>query len=258
MTWLDSGHLETALVAAVLGLVIGWFVPRLVGAVPEPSPVPDAEDQRDGADSDAQDAKPAKPAKITYAELAQRPHLAAAMAAATALGAGVIGASVGFNGPLIFLMPMVPFCVALAYIDARTQLLPTVLILPLHAYVIVAGAVLAWLTDDLDALVRALVAMLLFRSIFWVLWWLPRTGMGFGDVRLTALLTFALGYLGWAEPIVWIYVALPLFVVPRLVVALIRRDRTRLKARTPFGPALIVAAPVGVAVGDLVASSLGY
>lgn len=243
MTWFDAGHPETAAVAAFLGLVIGWFLPLLVRALPEPAADPENEPQQ---------------VKIPYAELATSKHLAATMAVQTAIGAAVVGASVGFAGPLLFLMPMVPFCVALAYIDARTQLLPTVLILPLHGYVILAAGVLAVVTEDGDAFIRAVLAMLLFRSIFWVLWWLPRTGMGFGDVRLSALLTFALGFLGWSEPIVWIYVALPLFVVPRLVVALVRRDRAGLKARTPFGPALILAAPVALAVGDVVASSLGY
>jgi leader peptidase (prepilin peptidase)/N-methyltransferase len=248
MTWTDAGHPVAGLAALLGGLLVGWFIPLLIARMPEPKP------------SDEEQSEPAEPAaaKELYADVAVLPHLALRTAVATGAGAGIVAASVGPEWPLAFLLPMIPFCVALAVIDARTKLLPSLLILPLHAVALVAAGAVALASDDLHSLWRGLIAMAVFRSIFWVIWWFNSTGLGFGDVRLTAMLTFGLGYLGWPEAVVWVYVALPLFVLPRLVAALVRRDRSRLKVRTPFGPSLIVAAPVAVALGPWIATSLGY
>jgi leader peptidase (prepilin peptidase) / N-methyltransferase len=106
--------------------------------------------------------------------------------------------------------------------------------------------------------VRALIAMVVLRTVFWVLWWIHSAGMGFGDVRLSALLGFALGYLGWAQALVGIYAGFLLFVVPGIVVAIVRRDRRFLRVAIPFGPFLLVGAVIGVLAGPAIARGLGY
>src|SRR5687767_3879121 len=129
-------YLDTAAVAAVLGAVSGWFVPRLIARLPEPSPV-DAESSDgsaqtgDGPDGSAQtgdgpggsaldEAEPggsaldqAAPAKPLYTELAATPGLAWKCALATAVTAGVIGGAVGWAWPLTFLLFLCPVGVAL-------------------------------------------------------------------------------------------------------------------------------------------------
>jgi leader peptidase (prepilin peptidase)/N-methyltransferase len=82
--------------------------------------------------------------------------------------------------------------------------------------------------------------------------------MGFGDVRLSALLSFCLGYLGWAEVAIGVYAGFLVFVVPGLTVALVRRDRAYLKTRVPFGPALVIGALLAIVFGPWISTSLGY
>ncbi len=89
----------------------------------------------------------------------------------------------------------------------------------------------------------------MLRSVFWLLWWIHAAGMGFGDVRLAAVLGLALGYLGWGELLVGSYTGFLVFAVPGVLLALVRWDRSLLKASYPFGPFMLVGALVGVAVG---------
>jgi leader peptidase (prepilin peptidase)/N-methyltransferase len=80
--------------------------------------------------------------------------------------------------------------------------------------------------------------------------------MGFGDVRLSALLGFALGYLGWGELVVGTYTGFLVFGVPGLVVAIVRRNRQFLRTPFPFGPFMLVGALAGIALGPAVWASL--
>jgi len=117
------------------------------------------------------------------------------------------------------------------------------------AGVLLLAAVGAVAEGDPAAYVRGLVGLVVVRSVFWVLWWLRSAGMGFGDVRLSALLAFALGYLGWGELLVGSYAGFLLFGVPGLALAVLRRDRALLRTAYPFGPAMLAGAVLGVLVG---------
>ena len=176
-----------ALVAAVVAGLGGLLVPRLIARVPEPAPKQAAED-----------APPAdEPPKMLYAAIASRPGLAWRSAVVSALAAALVGAATGLDWPLLWLVPLTPVAVALSVIDWHTRLLPRVVVVPatLAAVVVVAAVGLA--TGERDALVRALVAMVLARSFFWVLWFIRSAGMGFGDVRLAAPIGLVLGWTGW-------------------------------------------------------------
>lgn len=166
-----------------------------------------------------------------------------------AVAGGVIGASVGAAWPLLYLLPLVPVGVALGLIDARTHLLPTAIIWPTFAGVIVLAGVSAALEDDLGAFVRAAIGSAVVLAFFHLLWWVHPAGMGYGDVRLSAVLGFALGYLGWGELVVGVYGGFLAFALSGAVVALVRRDRQVLRTSYPFGPFLLVGALAGIAVG---------
>jgi leader peptidase (prepilin peptidase)/N-methyltransferase len=264
-----SATLEAALLGLVVGAATGWFCPLLIARVPEPEPEPEPEPAPEPAPEAAPEAgsepetDPAPdadppPVKELYADIAALPGLAWKTAVAAALVGAVLGASVSWDWSLLFLLPLAPVGVALGLIDWRTRLLPTRIVLPAHGVVLVLAAVAAAVDHDPGAYVRALVAMLVLRTVFWVLWWIHSAGMGFGDVRLSALLAFALGYLGWAQALVGIYSGFLLFVVPGIAVAIVRRDRRFLRVAIPFGPFLLVGAVLGVAVGPEIARGLGY
>ncbi|WP_432479159.1 prepilin peptidase [Nocardioides sp. GXQ0305] len=256
MTWL----LPVACAAAAgLG---GFLVPWLVGRLPEPVPRDTAseqpeEDEGDGDPAEEPEADP-EPPKIPYAELATRPGLGWRSALAGAVAGAIIGASVGPDWWLVVLVPLVPVCVALSFIDWHTKLLPTRLVLPATAYALVA-VVVGWaVTQQTDDLVRALLGLVVARSFFWVLWFIHSAGMGFGDVRLAALLGVGLGHLGWAELLTGMYAGFLVFGLPGVLLAIVRRDRRLLRTAFPFGPFMLLGALVGVVTGPWIASYLAW
>ena len=212
----------------------GLLVPLLVARTPEPEPV-------DGDEP-----------KTPYAEVAARPRLKAWAVLLSLVSGGVVGLSVGWDWSLLVVAPLVPVCVALSVIDWHTHLLPSRIVLPaLGAAVALTGVV--WLIDrDADALVRSLLGMVAVRSLFWLLWFIRASGMGFGDVRLSALLGLVLGHLGWGELVVGVYSGFLVFGVPGLVVAVVRRDRQLLRTPFPFGPFMLLGALAGIGLGPAV------
>ena len=224
--------------AAVAAGLLCLAVPVLVGILPEPAPRPVKEGQEP------------EPPKVPYADLAARPRLrlwsVVGGAATGALLAWGIGSEVWW---LWVCVALVPVGVALAYIDWHTRLLPTRIVLPATLAVIAAGLVGWAVTQDPDALVRALLGLLIGRSIYWVLWFIHSAGMGFGDVRLAALLGFTLAWLGWGEFAVGMYAGFLIFGLPGLVLAVVRWDRKLLKTAFPFGPFMLVGSVIGVLIG---------
>jgi leader peptidase (prepilin peptidase)/N-methyltransferase len=231
-----------AAVGALVAVAIAAVLPRAVSRLPEPAPsseVPEGE-----------------PPKVPYTELAGTAALRVWGPVVSALVAAALAARLGWSHHLLVLVPVVPVGVALAYIDWRTRLLPRLLVLPATAVAVVAGFVGWFLTGSADDLVRALIGMAATFGLYWLLWWVHASGMGFGDVRLSALLGFALGHVGWSELAVGVYLPFLLLGIPGLVLALVRRDRSLLKTAFPFGPAMLVGALLAVLVGEPLVAGL--
>ena len=246
-------HVSAALLCAAVAGLGGWFVPLLIARLPEPAPDPAPEPLGEQADLPE---LPDVPPKEPYADIAALPGLAWKSALASALAGAAIGATLGWQWALVILTPLAPVGVALAVVDWRTKLLPTRIVRPATALALALAAAGWAVTGDRDDLVRAVIALVVVRSVFWVLWWFHATGMGFGDVRLSALLGLALGHLGWAEVTVGVYAAFLVFGLPGLLLAIIRWDRSLLKAPFPFGPAMLVGALLGIVAGPAVVTHL--
>ena len=228
---------------AVVAGVAGMLVPRLIRSLPEPTPADDAVDTE---------------AKTAYAEIGARPALWWRTALASAGAAAVVALAVGPDWWLVVLVPLVPVCAALAVVDWHTKLLPTRIVLPATAYALAVALALWPVTGDHTDLLRGVLGLVVARSVFWVLWFVHSAGMGFGDVRLAALLGIALGHLGWAELVVGLYTGFLIFGLPGLLLAIVRRDRRLLRSAFPFGPFMVVGALVGVLAGPWVAGYLGW
>lgn len=236
-----------ALVAALLAGLGGLLVPRLVARVPEPAPQDPAPEPADEAD---------EPPKMLYADIAARPGLAWRSALVSAAAGALLGAATGLDWPLVWLVPLTPVAVALSVIDWHTRLLPRVIVLPATLAAVVAVTIVGLATGERDALVRALVAMVLARSFFWVLWFVRSAGMGFGDVRLAAPVGLVLGWVGWGALAIGLWASFMLFVLPALTVIVARRDRSLLKRSFPFGPFMVGGALVGLVWGTALAGRL--
>lgn len=255
-----SEAVVAALGAGLLCGLLGLLVPRLVAEVPEPAPrdpVPGDPVPGDPVQGDsATEGSASEEVKPLYADLAARPHLAV-RAALASLGAGaLLGAATGWDWPLVWLVPLVPVAVALSFIDWHTRLLPRLVVLPATLATVVAMVAVGLATGERDALVRALVAMVAVRSFFWLLWFVRSAGMGFGDVRLAALVGLVLGWVGWGTVAIGVWVGFVAFAVPGVLLAVVRRDRALLRQAFPFGPFMAAGALVGLVWGPAVAGAL--
>jgi len=230
--------LDTAAAAGAACALAGLLVPALVARIPEPPDDPPEDQQVD-------QSGPPDP-KEPYAAIAASPGLAGRAALASAVAGALVGWSLGWAWPLVFLLPLVPVGVALGVVDWRTRLLPTPVIAP--TYVVLVALVLACgaLTRDTDDLVRAGWGWLVAGGLFLALWLVHPRGLGYGDVRLSGILGIALGYLGWGPLLVGVYAG---FLLGGVGGGLLTWVRLMERRAIPFGPFMLVGALLGVLAG---------
>jgi leader peptidase (prepilin peptidase) / N-methyltransferase len=216
-------HLVVAAWCAALAGVLGLAVPRLVRVLPEPAIDPDDP-------------------KTPYADLAAAPGLAVKAALFSALAGGTLGAVLGADWSLLFLLVLCPVGVALAYVDWRVRLLPTAIIRPTFAVVAVLLLAAALLEGEPRRLLWALVGLVVVRGFYWLLWRFT-PGMGKGDVRLAGIVGLVLGYFGTPALLVGGYAGFLLGAVCWVPMRLLRLTTDRY---FPFGPFMLVGVVVGV------------
>ncbi|HYO39565.1 MAG TPA: A24 family peptidase [Nocardioidaceae bacterium] len=248
MTW----FLDTALVAGAWGAVSGACVPAVIASIPEPAPEP--EPSLTPAADEAAFARPVDEPKQPYVEVAGLPGLRWKAALASAVAAALIGGRLGWDPALLFLLYLVPVCVALSVVDWRTRYLPTRLVAPSYAAVAALTVLASALSSDWGSLLGAAAGWAGTFLVFTLLWWLPG-GLGYGDVRLAGVLGMALGWLGVAELVLGIYTGFVLGGLAGLVLSGLRIFHHR---HTPFGPHLVVGALLGAAFPAQLAAAYGW
>ncbi|HMM82204.1 MAG TPA: prepilin peptidase [Terrimesophilobacter sp.] len=144
--------------------------------------------------------------------------------------------------------------IALALIDLDTRKLPNRLVVPSIAIVGILLALVSFATGDWFALLWAIVAGAALFLFYFLLVVIYPSGMGFGDVKLAAVVGLALGYLGWGSLLVGAFAAFLLGGIFSVVLLATRRA-TR-KTGIPFGPWMLLGAWVGIVFGREIA--LGY
>jgi leader peptidase (prepilin peptidase)/N-methyltransferase len=243
---------EAAVGAGIYGLVAGALVPALIARIPEPETAEAAQTDAD-LPSEGEPAGPpeAATAKERYRDIAARRGLRWQAVLATGAVSALVGGSLGWQAPLVIFLYLAPVGVALAVVDWRTRLLPTKLIAPSYAAVIVLAAFAAWTDGDWSPLLTAGWGWLVAGGTFFVLWFVYPRGMGYGDVRLSGVLGLALGYLGWGPLLTGVYAGFVVGGLGGLVLSLLRVVDRR---AYPFGPFMLVGALVGVLVGPHVAA----
>jgi leader peptidase (prepilin peptidase)/N-methyltransferase len=210
-------------VAALCAGLVGSLGPRIIRALP-PSV---------NADSDTP----------TYRSIAAVPFLSVWLA----ISAAVLMTIVGFAVPVSMLPAWILVCgvgVWLAYVDARTSLLPTRIIWPLYGAALLVVGIESWLAGDVSLLVRSVVASVASFAVFWVFWWAGQLwragGFGFGDVRFAAPLGLVLGTGdSWAAP-----VGLYLGILIGGIVGLVLKARGHHDSFA-LGPSMLVGAVLG-------------
>jgi leader peptidase (prepilin peptidase)/N-methyltransferase len=242
-------HLLPALACALLGAASGWFVPRLIAALPEPEADPNE--------------KPGEfPDKVLYADVAATRGLAWRCALASALAAGLLGAVLGLarempSAALPWLVFLVPVGCALAVIDYTTWYLPVRIVAPSYVVVgvlVVAGAVAV---GDWHVALNGLIGWLALGLYYGLMWFISPRIMAYGDVRLGGLLGLALGPLGYGQLILSVVAAGVLgalsFIPLRLLGRTLKREGGKgpLREHVPFGPFLLLGALVAAVAGSV-------
>jgi leader peptidase (prepilin peptidase)/N-methyltransferase len=189
--------------------------------------------------------------KPLYVSLAGRRAAIWCGALATVAG-GLIGWQIGWSPPLAAWLVLAVVGAILCYIDLRTKYLPSAIIWPAYGVVAVLLVGASATSGDWHALLRAVVAGAVTFALFWVLWWVYPSGLGFGDVRLSGLLGGALGWLGWAEVITGVYGGFLLGAILGLLLVALKVFERKAFA---FGPFMLAGALVGVLIGNSVAST---
>jgi leader peptidase (prepilin peptidase)/N-methyltransferase len=190
--------------------------------------------------------------------------------AVPAFSAAIVWAN-GWSWWLLPWLALVPVGIAIAVIDWRTLMVPTRLVWPSFAIVVVLSAVAALAEGDPAALLGGLVGIAVLAGPLFVLWWIQPTGIGFGDVRLTVLLGWTIGSAAMAVGGPWVsslFIALIAMVVASALgivagLATLGRPlpstlqylqdqgakRTPFRKRpVPFGPPLVVSALLALIV----------
>ncbi|TQL68307.1 leader peptidase (prepilin peptidase)/N-methyltransferase [Nocardioides albertanoniae] len=191
--------------------------------------------------------EPADPPATSYRELAGWPPLVPLAVSVSAGVAALLAWGVEPSRLMIALAPLVPVLVMLAYVDWRVQRLPKMPILAATtAGLVLAGAEWLWVRET--EVLRAVVGLALARSVFWLLWRLAPRAMGFGDVRLAAVVGLVLGRLGWDALALGLWAGLVIFGVWGVARALARGSRSAMREPLAYGPFMIVGMLVGVLV----------
>ncbi|MFG1607057.1 prepilin peptidase [Actinoplanes sp. NPDC049265] len=140
----------------------------------------------------------------------------------------------------MLLLPALAVGVLLARADLRSCRLPDPLV-----FLLAVVLVLPVLGRSPGELMRGAEASIVVFTCYFVVALLPGDGMGFGDVKLAAVLAFALGVRGWHSVLVG-NVLPPLIAGPAaLAVMATRRDPL------PYGPALLLGAVGALLPGEV-------
>lgn len=208
-------------VSAVLAGLLGAVSPRLLARLPEPPGEPD----------------PDMPPKIPYAELGREPALAWKFAIPAAALAALAALTITEPKLLPVWIPIAAATPVLAWVDWKVHLLPFFIVAPLYVVSWLLVAVSAVWMQDGQVLLHALLGNL---AVFGGYFLLGLVGpMGYGDIRLSAVLGVGLGPLGAAATFAGVFFGLVIGAVAGLILV-----GGRIGTKTPiaFGPYLLLGA----------------
>ncbi|MEE1619933.1 prepilin peptidase [Zafaria sp. Z1313] len=134
----------------------------------------------------------------------------------------------------------------LAWIDARTHLLPNRIVLPWYPAALLTLGGAAAFAGDWGALLRLVAAGTALFAFYLALHLVKRSGMGLGDVKLAGVLGLYLGYLGWEHLVLATLLTFVLGGIGALVLIAARRA-TRSSA-IPFGPFMVIGTALALLV----------
>jgi leader peptidase (prepilin peptidase)/N-methyltransferase len=168
--------------------------------------------------------------------------------AGTGVAFALMGARVGADWALPAFLVWTAGLIALSAIDLDTYRLPNAVVYPTGVATFVLLAVASVVSHDARGLVEAAAGGSIAFAVLFVIHVISPKGMGFGDVRLAAVLGLALG---WIElPLVAVGLFFSFLLASIVGVLLIATGARSRKDRIPFGPFLALGSFLAVLVGD--------
>lgn len=235
--------------------VVAWRVPRGESVVHPPSACP-----RCGHQIRARDNVPV----VSWLLLRGRCRDCAApiawrypvVEALTGAAFGAVGVLVGVSWELPAFLLLAAVSVVLAVIDIDVRRLPDAIVLPSWVAGLLLLALAGWNPGgeaDWSALLRAVIGSAVLFAVYFLLILVYPAGMGFGDVKLAAVLGLYLGWVGWSAVVVGWFAA---FLVGGVFsIALMVLGRAGRKSTIPFGPWMLVGAWLGIVWGEAVGAA---
>jgi len=161
--------------------------------------------------------------------------------------------AIGWTWVLLPVLFLVPVGIAVTAVDIRTLMVPTRLVWPAFVITVVLSMIAALAEQQVDWLYGGLVGMVVLAGPLFLVWFVHPRGMGFGDVRLTVVLGWAVGFVAVASgasivvSIMVVIICLALASIIGIVIGLALLGRRR---QIPFGPALVIASFVCMAFSE--------
>jgi leader peptidase (prepilin peptidase)/N-methyltransferase len=140
--------------------------------------------------------------------------------------------------------------IALALIDLDVHRLPNSIVLPALVVAAVLISLEAILAGNYGGLLRAGIGMAALFVFYFLLALIYPGGMGFGDVKLAAVLGIYLGWLGWGELVVGAFAAFLLGGLFAIGLMIFRRAGR--KTAIPFGPWMLGGAWIAILFGNTI------
>ena len=243
--------------ASVIGLVVGGLLDPLGQRLAERS----LHEQRQRDEAAAGPSAGRSPAQLTQpphssTQLTQPPHLLPAGASGVrTLGAALVtgilaGAAAHRFGAHLVLVPFTLFFSVLVVVsstDLSHGLIPRRLVYPAFVGILVLLVAVAAVDGEWRRLTNAGIGAAASFAVLFAIWWLAPRGIGFGDVRLSALIGLATGWIGLLD--VYIAIASAFILGLFIGVTMSGLRGTGRRTRIPFAPALAAGAIVAVLWG---------
>lgn len=242
-----------AVIAGVYGLVIGSFLNVVIWRVPRHESIARPRSHCPGCDAPIapRDNVPV----VSWLVLRGRcRHCGAPISPrypVVELATGILFAAVGARFSHSWALPaflvLTGALVAISVIDLEHFIIPNRIVYPAGIASVVLLAFAALVGHDWSAFTRALLGAVAAFAFFFTLHLAVPAGMGFGDVRLSAVLGLFLGWLGWPELLGGLFAGFLYGAV--LGMALIALGRRGRRQHIPFGPFLAAGTMTMVLAG---------
>lgn len=155
-------------------------------------------------------------------------------------------------GTLVAFLVLFTALAALSVIDIEHYRLPDLIVVPTFVVSVPLVAIVSLLDDDPDAIRHALVGAALYFGFLFVAHLISPRGMGFGDVKLAAVMGLYVGWLGGdlREALALVLWAMLIGFLSGTAFGLVLLAARRRSRPFPFGPFLALGAVVAVVFSE--------